>query len=233
MNIKYIDNTVIFSGKCPDGLHIKDYLNETINTIRFENFDTSEVVDMSYMFFACSVKYIEGLEQFDTSHVENMSSMFARCSCIERYDSIINNWDVRNVKDMIKTFGMNSISHISLPKWETPMLENCTEMFSECPDLVSVNLYNFGCSSHLKYAACVFCDSEALQFLMMPKICISKSTEVYYFFHDTAKYENNTLSVSGKIQRMYTDALLGLTSSEQGADTIANHTNTDVDGCLP
>ena len=94
----------VISGKCSDGFRLKDHVKEDTKRVKFVDFDTSEVKDMSYMFYECNnVELIEGLDCFDTSKVENMSYMFKQYQGIF-YDYEINRWDLSNVKNMDEMF---------------------------------------------------------------------------------------------------------------------------------
>ena len=66
------------------------------------DFDTSEVVDMSYMF--CSCKIHEGFSlgaRFNTSNVKNMSFMFSNCKIPSNF-SLGDKFGTSKVKDIRK-----------------------------------------------------------------------------------------------------------------------------------
>lgn len=235
MNITRINNDIIFSGKCPNALHVSEYITKTTENIIFKDFDTSEttdmsamfencrnwisiqgletfntskVVDMSYMFNGCrprgllkcwsapnilnTVNTLHGLDSFDTSNVINMKNMFRDCSVF--IDTEINTWNVRNVKNMNEMFAyLYHLETISLPDWETPNLETCNGMFKECYVLHTVILTNFGCSEHLKDVSYMLNASESLTMIVMPKLYITKDTNMDEFvemYHGEEKYSN-------------------------------------------
>ena len=75
--------------------------------IKLYDVDTSLITDMSELFYKSSRKDFEGIEDWDVSNVEDMSYMFAYMS----YDSFesrskakfnhnLNNWNVSKVKHM-------------------------------------------------------------------------------------------------------------------------------------
>ena len=211
MNIEYVGNEVIFSGVCPDKLHVKDYLNDSIDTITFKDFDTSEVVDMSHMFDGCKhISTILGLDTFNTSNVKNMTCMFAECEAVSKCIDHLNNWNVRNVKTMdVMFFFISSLRSVDLSKWETPSLEKCNSMFCLCFDLSYLRLDNFGCSKYLKDVSDMFNGCE-LKTLVMPKIHITEFTDTVPLldiegFDD---YEIPDEYMCGIIQQKYTEFLL-------------------------
>ena len=75
----------------------EDYDN---NSLDLNDFDTSNVTNMSVMFAECKAKSID-LSSFDTSNVTNMSFMFTRCEA-ESLD--LSSFNTRNVKYMTDMF---------------------------------------------------------------------------------------------------------------------------------
>ena len=70
--------------------------------------------DFSYIFNELAeVKYIIGLENWDVSNVENMSGMFEEC---ENFNCDLSKWDVSKVTNMEDMFdGCNSLKN--KPSW--------------------------------------------------------------------------------------------------------------------
>ena len=62
-----------------------------------DNLDTSNVIDMSYLFANCNNLSIIGVSSFDTSSVENMKYMFASTK-VENLD--LSNFSTSNVINM-------------------------------------------------------------------------------------------------------------------------------------
>lgn len=116
----YINNIPIVSTK------YMYYLSKT-STININNFNTSNVTDMSDMFANSDVKVINGLESFDTSNVTNMSSMFFN-SKVNVLD--LSNFNTSMVTDMSSMF-YNSFSElIDVSKFNTNKVTNMSGMFA-------------------------------------------------------------------------------------------------------
>ena len=66
-------------------------------TITFENFDTSNVINMSYMFNGCSSLININLNTFDTSKLQSngIFKMFSGCENLQTID--ISNWDLSGI----------------------------------------------------------------------------------------------------------------------------------------
>lgn len=102
-------------------------------------FDTSTVVDTSFMFHNCvSLETILLPDWFDTSNVENMSCMFWRCKNLK--DISLTSFDTSKVKDMSMMFsGCENIQIISLlPGFSTENVKFMNAIFSHCNKLHTV-----------------------------------------------------------------------------------------------
>ena len=77
---------------------------ETIEGI--ENLNTSEVTDMSYMFWACSNLKTLNLDGFDMSKVTNVQGMFGRCTSLTTIYSS-QGWDISSSANMF--FGCDNL----------------------------------------------------------------------------------------------------------------------------
>lgn len=93
-----------------------------------ENWDTSNVRNMSCMFAGCK-NFNQDLSAWDVSKVNNMSNMFNGCS---NFNQPLNAWDVSNVTDMSSMFvGCESFKE-NLNSWKLPRNYEFNEMFEGC-----------------------------------------------------------------------------------------------------
>ena len=90
-----------------------------LKTLNVSNLDTSQVTNMSNMFYACMGLTSLDLSNFDTSQVTNMSDMFGGC------------------------MGLTSLD---VSKWNTSQVTNMSNMFNYCTGLASLDLSNFDTS---------------------------------------------------------------------------------------
>lgn len=90
-----------------------------------------------------NIKYptLYGLENIDTSNVTNMSWMFYSC----HYGAIngIENWNVSKVTNMRYTFGYNYMPSLDLSKWDMSNVTNASEMFNYCISLKELDTSNW------------------------------------------------------------------------------------------
>ena len=107
--------------------------------IKLSCVDTSLITDMSYLFQKSERKDFEGIEDWDVSNVEDMSYMFAYMS----YDSFesrskakfnrnLNNWNVSKVKHMSFMFYYCNDFNQPLDKWDVSNVEDMFRMFDNC-----------------------------------------------------------------------------------------------------
>lgn len=107
--------------------------------IKLNCVDTSLITDMSELFYKSSRKDFEGIEDWDVSNVEDMSYMFAYMS----YDSFesrskakfnrnLNNWNVSKVKHMSFMFYYCQDFNQPLDKWDVSNVEDMFRMFDNC-----------------------------------------------------------------------------------------------------
>ena len=158
----------------------KKLRNPLINSADISKWDTSNVKDMSYIFFRClSLKSLPNISEWNTGNVENMGYMFCECLSLKSLPDI-SYWNTSNVKNMGSMFGLenpvllvnqpkisddsqkfnNSSSLMSLPdisKWNTKNVINMENMFYSCsklsdlPDISKWNTDNLMDMSKLFY----------------------------------------------------------------------------------
>ncbi len=90
------------------------------------NWDTSNVKDMSFMFEGTE-KFNQPLNNWDTKKVENMRGMFFEA---RSFDQNINSWDTHNVKNMSGMFEHAKKFNQPLDKWDTSNVTDMSYMFS-------------------------------------------------------------------------------------------------------
>ncbi len=115
-------------------------------TITFSrNIDTSNVTDMSCMFYGCkSLISINGISNWNTSNVTDMSYMFYDCNALESLD--LSNWDVSKVTNMSNMFYFClNLKSLNLFDWVTSNVTNMSCMFHYCGSL-TLDLTSFDTS---------------------------------------------------------------------------------------
>ena len=111
-------------GKCSNSTFI-----DLTNILKYG--DTSNVTNMSYMFYSCS--NLTTIPSLDTSNVTDMNSMFSSCSNL----TTIPSFDTSNVTDMYSMFSYCS-KLTSVPLLDTSNVTNMSYMFYRCSNLTTI-----------------------------------------------------------------------------------------------
>jgi surface protein len=136
------------------GLFKCSSLNEPKFNGDISKWDTSNVVNMSYMFFYS--KFNGDISNWDVSSVTDMSSMFSsNYPYNSQFNQDISRWDVSNVKNMERMFYASSFNG-DISRWNVSKVENMHAMFQECffnTDISDWDVSNVKNMSHLFFAS--------------------------------------------------------------------------------
>ena len=117
-----------------------------VESIEPYKIDTSNVTDMSDMFYNCPKLTLLDVSKFDTSHVTNMSSMFQYCESLKSLD--VSKFDTSHVTNMSSMFQYcESLKSLDVSKFDTTNVVYMAGMFNDCESLTSLDLSNFDTSS--------------------------------------------------------------------------------------
>ena len=102
-----------------------------------EYLNTSEVKDMSKMFYGCSALTSIDLKHFNTQNVTNMKGMFRRCSALTSLD--LQHFNTQNVTDMRIMFDdCKALKTLDLQNFNTQKVTDMNWMFYACPALTTI-----------------------------------------------------------------------------------------------
>ena len=97
--------------------------------------DTSNVTDMSNMFYYC--RSLTSIPRLDTSKVSNMNNMFSNCSSLTTIPQL----DTSKVKSMTYTF--NGCSFLTaIPQLDTSNVTDMSNLFNGCKQLTEIPQLN-------------------------------------------------------------------------------------------
>lgn len=146
-------------------------LGNAIRNIKIDDWDTSNVEDMSGMFEDCYNFTGTGLGKWDVLNVYNMSHMFEGAASfvgtgIEKWDTsnvihmswmfcgatsfngILSTWNTKNVVDMYKMFeGAESFTGTGIGSWNVSNVIDMRWMFCGATSFVGVGLENWDISN--------------------------------------------------------------------------------------
>ena len=105
-------------------------------------FDNSQVTSMYEMFYGCRSLTSLDLSSFGTSQVTNMRSMFTLCSSLTNLN--LTSFDTSQVTDMKGMFyGCSNLTSLDLSGFDTSRVTSMNIMFYECSSLTSLDLSGF------------------------------------------------------------------------------------------
>ena len=119
--------------------YMKNWFNSCYSLISIDlsNFDTSNVVDMSFLFQNCNSLTSLDLSSFNTSNVTNMNNMFGYCSWLTSLD--LSSFDTSNVTDMhYMFFDCTSLTSLDLSNFDMTNVTNTGWMFGNCTSLQTI-----------------------------------------------------------------------------------------------
>ena len=112
----------------------------------FKGSNTTNVTNISFMFYGIKSLISLDLSNFNTSNVTDMGNMFNGCSGLTSLD--LSNFNTTNVTDMSNMFGScNGLTSLDLSGWDTSKVTSMNSMFNTCSSLTSLDISSFGTSN--------------------------------------------------------------------------------------
>ena len=123
-----------------------DFYNFNCNTFTnliFKDVDTSNVNNMTAMFYDCRSLTSLDVSGWNTSNVTNMTAMFNNCSSLTSLN--VSGWNTSNVTNMTAMlYRCSSIISLDLSGWDISNNTNMSSMFGLCNALKTIRMV--GCS---------------------------------------------------------------------------------------
>ena len=137
------------------------------------------------MFHGCKALTQLNLNNFNTSQITDMSSMFAGCKGLTKLD--LSNFDTHKVTNMSGMFdNCKKLTKLNLSNFNTSKVTNMSFMFEDCSALTQLDLSNFDTSNVTKMET-MFCICEKLTQLDLSNFDISNVTDMHGMFYNCAK----------------------------------------------
>ena len=128
-----------------------DYISKLTSIEGLEFVDTSQVTNMSRMFY--DLRYLSSLDlsHFDTSNVTDMAGMFANNAVVDNASILLeldlSSFDTSKVTNMSNMFsGQRNIVRLDVSSFDTSNVTNMSYMFGYMNDLISLDLKHFNTS---------------------------------------------------------------------------------------
>ena len=112
------------------------FMNSNTSKIDISSFDTSNVVNMSYMFAVLSNVVELDVSSLDTSNVIYMNEMFNASNALTSLD--LSTFDTSKVTDMkAMFFGCSSLTSLDFSRADTSKVTDTDQMFNSCSSLTT------------------------------------------------------------------------------------------------
>ena len=114
----------------------------SLTSLDVSNFNTANVKDMGGLFENCNSLVGLDLSSFNTANVTNMGDMFHYCSSLESLD--VSNFNTANVTSLVGMFsGCSSLTSLDVSNFDTSNVTHMASMFAYCNSLISLDLTSF------------------------------------------------------------------------------------------
>ena len=209
-------------------------------TFSFSNFDTSQVINMSLMFYGCSKLTSLTFNNFNTSNVTNMSYMFSGCSALKSI-SFGTNFNTSNVTNMANMFSRcSSLASISFgTNFKTTNVTNMSYMFDGCSKLTSLTFNSNFKTSNVTNMASMFLGCSGLTSISFgTNFKTTNVTDMSFMFAGCSSLTSISLSSfnTAKVTNMsyMFNGCSGLTTLSLTSFSLASITSNQagfIDGC--
>ena len=160
--------------------YLFQYMNN-LTEIKFNNsFDTSDVIDMSYMFYKDEALKSLDLSSFDTKNVTTMHGMFLYCENLVTLN--VSKFNTSKVTDMSHMFyECKNLTNLSVSGFDTSNVTTMKYMFTNCEKLTTIDVSRFNTSKVTNMAG-MFYYCTSVTNLNLSKFDTSKVTDMYEMF---------------------------------------------------
>ena len=232
-------NRIEFTGPIAAGRSLENLFGSLENVTEIVGltcFDTSQVRDMSWMFYGVHQLTSLNLSNFDTNNVTNMSAMFAGANSLTSLD--LSNFDTSNVTNMDSMFlGANSLTSLDLSNFDTSNVTNMSGMFVWAMSLLDLDLSSFD-TSNVTDMSWMFTWAISLTNLDLSSFDTSSVTSMDIMFAGASSLTNldlssfdtsNVTSMSGMFRGAYDlrELTLGESFAFVGSASLPEISKTD------
>ncbi|VDG30960.1 hypothetical protein [Lactobacillus sp. CBA3605] [Lactiplantibacillus mudanjiangensis] len=250
-----IDVSQWHTGSVTNFNNMFSYTKGLTTALNVANWDTTNAVDMSHMFYASEVTALD-VSNWQTGNVTDMSYLFGTTSGVTSKLTTLNvaNWDTSSVINMAYMFARTTaLKALDVTKWNTSNVTNMAYMFSRATQLkaLAVDSWDVGNVTNMSYmffvdsaltsldlsawdthsvttTSSMFSEDKKLATLKFGNWKTDSLTDISYMFYDMAALTSLDLSgwtTTGNVTNM------GFAFSNTGltALDLANWTTTSVD----
>ena len=163
-----------------------------LTSLDIAGFDTSNVTNMSYLFYCCEKLTSLDLSGLNTSKVTNMSVMFCGCEGLTTLNmSGLDTSKVTNMSNMF--FDCNKLANLNITGLNLSNVTDLSYMFWCCYALKTLDLSNFNLSKAMNISS-MFANCTGLTTLNLSGINTSSVTDISGIFYRCESLKNLNMS---------------------------------------
>ena len=144
-----------------------------LSQLNLNQWDISQVQDLSAMFYGASHLTNLEISKWDTSAVRDMSHLFQATTRLKTIQ--VKDWETSNVQSMAYLFAHSGVETLDIGSWDVSNVETLQGAFSNLSALTTLNLNQWQ-TTHLKNLTETFRDSTALTQLFIDQWEVSQVT---------------------------------------------------------
>ena len=166
----------------------ENYTGESLDMYNMQDWDTSQVTDMSHMFYCCTKLTELNVSNFNTKNVTNMLRMFYGCEKLTSLD--VSNFGTSQVTDMQGMFnGCRNLTELNVSNFDTENVTDMSNMFSYCSKLTELNVSNFN-TKNVTNMAQMFNGCYKLETLDLSRFDLTKESNPMYMLSSCQRLEH-------------------------------------------
>ena len=159
-----------------------------LTSLDVTHFNTEKVTTMQLMFWGCSGLTSLDVTHFNTANVTHMGSMFQTCRSLTSLD--VSNFNTEKVTDMRWMFtGCSGLISLDLSKFNTEEVTNMECMFDGCSGLTSLDVSHFNTAKVTTMEA-MFKGCSGLTSLVVSNFNTENVTNMYEMFSGCSRLTN-------------------------------------------
>ncbi len=198
-----------------------------LKALDFSSFNTGKVTTMREMFSNADNTTALDLSQFNTENVTDMSWMFYNCSSLTSLD--LSTFDTKNVTDMSNMFsGCSGLTSLDVTGFNTSKVTYMSDMFASCSGLTSLDVSKMD-TKNVESMSGMFAWNYGLTSLDVSKLNTEMVRDMSYMFSGCSGIDKLDLSSFRTDSVRFMLNMFAYSSGLTELDLSSFHTDSVVD----
>ena len=138
---------------------------KSVSSLEINDWNMISGYSLNNMFAYSGITDID-LSKWNTSNINNLSNLFFECTRLKQID--LHTWNTESVSTCHWTFrGCHSLEFINIEGWDTSHVNDMERMFGECPKLTTIKGLNKLNTSNVQFMQVMFIGDYSLKSLFL------------------------------------------------------------------